>query len=335
MRSDPGDPFAPERIVVPHPTVGRWLSLELARALGIAANLRFEQPAEFAWSIMRGVAPDLSGEQPYNPARLRWRIHDLLSQWTGGSGERAAGGDPAGGPPDAFGAGGEDRAPEDAVGGYLRDGDPRKRLELARPPRPNVRPVPSLPPRLDPGVGGRVGPPLAGATVAAPGGSRWSGRRPPLGQRHREVPSRLPRWRPRRLVRRRLVRRFPGRRLLVRRSLGRRLLGRRLLGRRLLGRRSLGRRLLGRRSLGRRSLGRRLLGRCSLGRRPSGRRLPSPVSPRSAPPQPAAPRSTTPRPPHSPNRLGADRHRLGRRIRIPSPRFGPRARPGPPAGRGA
>ena len=78
VRADPGDPFAPERIVVAHPTIERWLSLELARGLGIAANLRFEQPAEFAWSIMRGVVPQLSREQPYRPERLRWRIHDLL-----------------------------------------------------------------------------------------------------------------------------------------------------------------------------------------------------------------------------------------------------------------
>ena len=163
MRADPGDPFAPERIVVPHPTMGRWLSLELARTLGIAANVRFEQPAEFAWSIMRGVVPDLSREQPYLPARLRWRIHDLLpgpdgapgaeprrgGHRAGGADSNAAreapdngGGSPRDGRPacgtDSNAAreaardeGGRAHAPERAVAGYLRDGDPRKRLELA------------------------------------------------------------------------------------------------------------------------------------------------------------------------------------------------------------
>ena len=137
MRADPGDPFASERIVVPHPTMGRWLSLELARELGIAANVRFEQPAEFAWSIMRGVVPDLAREQPYLPARLRWRIHDLLPGLDGepGGGTRR-GGCPVGhtapiasrnAPDDGGGA----PAPGSAVAGYLRDGDPRKRLELA------------------------------------------------------------------------------------------------------------------------------------------------------------------------------------------------------------
>ena len=137
MRADPGDPFASERIVVPHPTMGRWLSLELARELGIAANVRFEQPAEFAWSIMRGVVPDLAREQPYLPARLRWRIQDLLPGPDGEPGGGTRRGErPVGraasiasrdAPDDAGGAPG----PGSAVAGYLRDGDPRKRLELA------------------------------------------------------------------------------------------------------------------------------------------------------------------------------------------------------------
>ena len=137
MRADPGDPFASERIVVPHPTMGRWLSLELARELGIAANVRFEQPAEFAWSIMRGVVPGLSREQPYVPARLRWRIHDLLpgpdGEPGGGTrcGERPVGGAAPIASRDAPDDGGGAPARGSAVAGYLRDGEPRKRLELA------------------------------------------------------------------------------------------------------------------------------------------------------------------------------------------------------------
>ena len=131
LRTDPGDPFAPERIVVPHPTIGRWLSLALARELGIAANVRYEQPAEFAWSIMRGVVPELSREQPYEPARLRWRVHDLLPDPSGAPGGRAPESGPSRAPPGGAEPDGGDRALARAVGGYLRDGDPRKRLELA------------------------------------------------------------------------------------------------------------------------------------------------------------------------------------------------------------
>ena len=131
VRTDPGDPFAPERIVVPHPTIGRWLSLALARELGIAANVRYEQPAEFAWSVMRGVVPELSRDQPYEPARLRWRIHDLLPGPRRGPGGRAAGSEIPNPPAGASDADRGAHAPGGAVRGYLGDGDPRKRLELA------------------------------------------------------------------------------------------------------------------------------------------------------------------------------------------------------------
>ena len=107
LRADPGDPLAPERIVVPHRTIGRWLSFELARSLGIAANLRFELPAGFAWSVMRSAVPGLPRERGFSPDQLRWRIHDVLP---------------------AFAA--EDRE-GGAVRRYLADGDPRKRFELA------------------------------------------------------------------------------------------------------------------------------------------------------------------------------------------------------------
>ena len=107
MRSEPGSPLAPERIVVPHRTVGRWLSLELARELGIASNLRFELPAGFAWSVMRGAVPGLPTEQPFAPAQLRWRIHEVLPRFA------------------------EEEREGRAVRRYLADGDPRKRFALA------------------------------------------------------------------------------------------------------------------------------------------------------------------------------------------------------------
>ena len=107
LRAEPGDPMDPERIVVPHRTIGRWLSFELARELGIAANLRFELPAGFAWSFMRGAVSNLPREHGFSPDQLRWRIHDLL---------------PAFAADDGVGR---------AVRQYLADGDPRKRFELA------------------------------------------------------------------------------------------------------------------------------------------------------------------------------------------------------------
>ncbi len=116
MQGAPGDPLAPERIVVPHPTLGRWLTLELAGQLGIAAHLNVELPAQFAWAIMRDAVPTLPLERPFAPERLRWRIFHALAE---------AAGDATPAPGDQLGPG------ADAVRGYLADGDPRKRFELA------------------------------------------------------------------------------------------------------------------------------------------------------------------------------------------------------------
>ena len=105
LRRDPLDPFDRERVVVPHPTLGRWLVLELAREMGIAANVSIELPAQFAWSIMRDAVGTLPTDTPFAPDRLRWRIYDQVESLSG---------------PEA-----------EPVRRYLGDGDPRKRFELA------------------------------------------------------------------------------------------------------------------------------------------------------------------------------------------------------------
>ena len=105
IRRNPLDPFEPERIVVPHPTLGRWLVLALAKDLGIAANVSIELPAQFAWSIMHDALGTLSKDTPFAPDRLRWRIYEQVAD-LGGPGT-------------------------EPVCNYLADGDPRKRFELA------------------------------------------------------------------------------------------------------------------------------------------------------------------------------------------------------------
>ena len=106
VRRYPADPIVAERVVVSHPTMWRWLTLELARANGIAANYRFELPAQFAWSMMRDVVPDLPEAQPFAPDNLRWHLFDMLPGFT--------------------------KKPVAApVRRYLEDGDPCKRFDLS------------------------------------------------------------------------------------------------------------------------------------------------------------------------------------------------------------
>lgn len=106
IATEPADPLIPERIVVPHPTMGRWLQLELARALGIAANMKFELPAEFAWSVLREAVPSLSKGQGFDPGNLRWHLFELLPEFSR-------------------------QADAAAVRQFLADGDELKRFELA------------------------------------------------------------------------------------------------------------------------------------------------------------------------------------------------------------
>ena len=103
---DPVDPIVAERVVVSHATMQRWLTLELARANGIAANYRFELPAQFAWSMMRDAVPELPAAQPFAPDNLRWHLFDMLPGFAR---------KPVGAP----------------VRRYLEDGDPCKRFDLS------------------------------------------------------------------------------------------------------------------------------------------------------------------------------------------------------------
>jgi exodeoxyribonuclease V gamma subunit len=75
-----GDPLRTDWVVVQHPGMGRWLSLNLATSLGIAANIEFPLPAVFVWQVFRQLLEDVPELDRYQPNRLAWRIHGLLSQ---------------------------------------------------------------------------------------------------------------------------------------------------------------------------------------------------------------------------------------------------------------
>ncbi|MEJ2692388.1 MAG: exodeoxyribonuclease V subunit gamma, partial [Candidatus Thiodiazotropha sp.] len=74
-----GDPLQAETVVVQHPGMARWLSLELAASLGIAANIEFPLPAVFVWRALRQLLGEVPERDRYQPNRLAWRIHGLLS----------------------------------------------------------------------------------------------------------------------------------------------------------------------------------------------------------------------------------------------------------------
>lgn len=72
------NPFAQEWIVVQNKEQQHWLSLELAKQNGIAANLRFILPSELTWSLFRETYPDLPKQLPSDRLAMQWSVFDLL-----------------------------------------------------------------------------------------------------------------------------------------------------------------------------------------------------------------------------------------------------------------
>lgn len=97
------DPLTPETIVIGHAGMDEWLKRELARRLGIAANLDFQQPGTFIWRMLRAREPDLPKSSPLDRGPLVWRLYAALASG--------------------------DQAPE--VRHYLERGDALSRFELA------------------------------------------------------------------------------------------------------------------------------------------------------------------------------------------------------------
>jgi len=73
-------PLQAESIVVQNAGMGRWLSLQLAQANQIAANLRYLFPAELTWELLRTVLSDVPERDPCSPRLLRWRLLETFMQ---------------------------------------------------------------------------------------------------------------------------------------------------------------------------------------------------------------------------------------------------------------
>ena len=74
----------PEIILVQSRGMERWLSLEMARRLGICANIRFPFPNHFVEELFRTVLPDRPGSPAFDPEVLAWRVMRLLPRCLGG-----------------------------------------------------------------------------------------------------------------------------------------------------------------------------------------------------------------------------------------------------------
>jgi exodeoxyribonuclease V gamma subunit len=76
VRSD--RPLVPETVVVPNFGMARWLSLVIARAHGVCANVRFVLPARFVWEVLGRVVGPRAEIDVFDPTVLGWRVFDAL-----------------------------------------------------------------------------------------------------------------------------------------------------------------------------------------------------------------------------------------------------------------
>ena len=76
----------PDTILIPQPSMRRWLQKTLAERYGIAANLRFLAPGQFVGEVLAANLPDVEDAVTIDPMRLQWRLYaalrdrDLLAQ---------------------------------------------------------------------------------------------------------------------------------------------------------------------------------------------------------------------------------------------------------------
>jgi len=74
IQAPPAPPLEPETIMVQSRGMERWVSMELARRLGICANIRFPFPNHFVSRVFSEVFPDLPEHSPYDTEAMTWWI---------------------------------------------------------------------------------------------------------------------------------------------------------------------------------------------------------------------------------------------------------------------
>ncbi|NML14940.1 exodeoxyribonuclease V subunit gamma [Azohydromonas caseinilytica] len=78
LEADTGGVFEPVHVVVPSSAVRRTLSLAVARAQGVCANVAFSFLAEWLWTQSARLLPGAPGLAPFAEPVLAWRLFGLL-----------------------------------------------------------------------------------------------------------------------------------------------------------------------------------------------------------------------------------------------------------------
>lgn len=73
-----GSPFAAEQVIVPSAAVRRWLTLQIADARGICANVEFDYLARWLWRQTSRLLPGMASGPLLASDVMAWRVHAAL-----------------------------------------------------------------------------------------------------------------------------------------------------------------------------------------------------------------------------------------------------------------
>jgi len=76
--SRPPDPIQPQQVLVSTNAMGRWLALAISERLGICAGIDFDFGGRHLRRLLRDLAAQPEGPDPWDPETLRWRLAAVL-----------------------------------------------------------------------------------------------------------------------------------------------------------------------------------------------------------------------------------------------------------------
>ena len=82
LNTEPGDPLATTAVMVHHPDIQHWLSMELAKEdrQGICMNLSFPMPVEQFWTLIRSI---LGAEIPAHKRNMALAWYSVTQGFSG------------------------------------------------------------------------------------------------------------------------------------------------------------------------------------------------------------------------------------------------------------
>ncbi len=86
LRRPLSHPLVTETVVVPHPGMGRWLSMSLADVNSVQANVEMTLPAAYLWRLIDPESDASREVDPWGRDALAWRIYHALPDLVGGAG---------------------------------------------------------------------------------------------------------------------------------------------------------------------------------------------------------------------------------------------------------